>query len=345
MELEHFDLRQVWNDTIEKADDRPLVERDYVYASEIGGAMIDRYLKMKAVPTTNPPNSRSYRKFMAGDIWEWIVMTVLVRAGIKFRTQDKVSLQLDGCPRISGRIDFIILGGTDFSKVEIDENMPPFMQKLSQAIIKNFEGKTFGERIIEIKSVGSFVFEQIEKMDNPKTHHIYQAGVYSKATGIPADVIYVCRDDVRILQYSLDSILDEIIAEVETDLKTLKTYLDTNTEPPKEQLILWDEMTQKFSKNWKVSYSSYLTMLYTNPETGEAYKEPMDYENTITPIVAGLNRTVTRIATNKISKRNEKTHQQWIEKAEKLGIDFSTLNILPKIDTLTDTTDTSESEE
>jgi hypothetical protein len=48
---------QIWNESLEKDKSRELKERNTIWASELGGAMIDRYLKMKAIKPTNPPNN------------------------------------------------------------------------------------------------------------------------------------------------------------------------------------------------------------------------------------------------------------------------------------------------
>jgi len=326
--MDKFNLMDVWNATIEKSD-KPLEPRSRVYASEIGGSMIDRYLKMKAEPFTNPPNSRSMRKFMAGDIWEWIVQTVLIKAGIKFRTQERVYVEYEGLLPISGKIDFIITGDTDFDNVVIDPNMPEFMQKLTKAIIDNFKGRTFTEQIIEIKSVGSFVFESISAMDNPKTNHMLQGAVYKKGTGLPADVIYVCRDDVRILQYNLDEVFTDLEDMIIEDLKLITHYHNNDIEPEKEKLILWDAVGQKFSKNWKVEYSPYLTKLYSrnkNEDDAEPtpFAQPDEYYDWVAPIIAGLNRVVKRI---KEDKPMTKSNEEWVEKAKTFGYPLESLTI------------------
>ena len=113
--MDNFSIANIWNSAIEKKD-RPIYSRDHLYASELGGSMIDRFHKLKGTPYTNPPNSRSMRKFMAGDIWEWIIKTVLVRAGIPFTTQDHVELKYEGLLPITGRIDFIIGGVTNYTE-------------------------------------------------------------------------------------------------------------------------------------------------------------------------------------------------------------------------------------
>ena len=312
--MDKFKLTDVWNETIER-NDKGIEPRSRVYASEIGGAMIDRYLKMKGEAYTNPPNSRSMRKFMAGDIWEWIVQTVLVRAGIKYRTQEKVLVEYEGLLPISGRLDFIIHGGSDeiASGLSHDNTMPPFMQKLTEAITNTFAGKNFEETILEIKSVGSFVFESLLANDNPKTNHMLQACVYKKATGLPASVIYVCRDDVRILQYSVDTIYEDLEQMVIEDLKEITKYHNEDIEPEKEKLILLDKISQKFTKNWKVSYSAYLTKLYSREVDGKEvpFSEPQEYDDYIAPIVSGANRVLKRI---KEGKELTKSNEEWIEK-------------------------------
>lgn len=326
--MDNFKLTEVWNATIER-NDKEIEPRSRVYASEIGGSMIDRYLKMKGEPYTNPPNSRSMRKFMAGDIWEWIVQTVLVKAGIKFRTQERVLVEYPDLLPISGRLDFVITGETDFDNIVIDENMPPFMQKLTQAIIDNFKGKEFEETILEIKSVGSFVFESLLANYNPKTHHMLQACVYKKATGLPASVIYVCRDDVRILQYSVDLIFNDLEQMVIEDLKEITRYHHEDIEPKKEKLILWDSTLEKFTKNWKVGYSPYLTKLYSRNKNEDDKEEtpfqfPDEYDDWVNPIVSGLNRVVKRV---KEGKEMTKSNEEWLEKSKKYGYDINLLKI------------------
>lgn len=326
--MDQFNLMEVWNATIEKSD-RELKPRDYAYASEIGGAMIDRYLKMTGVAYTNPPNSRSMRKFMAGDIWEWIVQTVLVKAGIEFTQQDRARVCYEGLVEVSGKVDFIILGTTNFDTVKIDDTMPEFMQRLTKAIVDSFKGKQFEKSILEVKSLGSFVFEGLLAQDNPKTNHMYQAFIYRKALELPTHIVYVCRDDVRLLQYSIDSIADALEVEVKKDLEQITYYYRNEIMPEKEKLILWDPVGEKFTKNWKVEYSNYLSMLYTYNKNGDDEEEtpftaPDEYYEWVAPQVAGLNRVIKRI---KESKELTKSNEEWLDKAKAFGYPIETLTL------------------
>ena len=84
----------IWNESLEEnKQNKPVEPRQKIWASEMGGAYIDRYLKMTGVQPTNPPNPRSLRKFEAGNIWEAIVGYVLLRAGILQKKQEWIQYQ------------------------------------------------------------------------------------------------------------------------------------------------------------------------------------------------------------------------------------------------------------
>ena len=87
MNKETWGLSEVWNKSLEEQEQRPLSFRDHLWASELGKAPVDLWLKLRAVPPTNPPNPRSLRKFEAGNVFEWIVSLILKRAGILKESQ------------------------------------------------------------------------------------------------------------------------------------------------------------------------------------------------------------------------------------------------------------------
>src|SRR5262245_7079186 len=98
----------LWNQAINSIPGRPLVKRDYCYASELGGAFVDRYLRMHAVPYSNPPNERSRRKFFVGEIFEWTVKMMLRSIGILKDSQVRAMVELpNGLLKVSGKLDFI----------------------------------------------------------------------------------------------------------------------------------------------------------------------------------------------------------------------------------------------
>ena len=324
--MDNFSIANIWNSAIEKKD-RPIQSRDHLYASELGGSMIDRFHKLKGTPYTNPPNSRSMRKFMAGDIWEWIIKTVLVRAGIPFTTQDHVELKYEGLLPITGRIDFIIGGVTNYTEAikHLEaEDIPDFIKTPAKAIIEGLRA-TYPDKIplkvLEIKSVGSFIFESLLEQDNPRTHHMLQGAIYGLTTKLPVDIVYVCRDDCRLLQYNIDHIVPELEKEIKKDLEQITKYHKDDIEPPKEELILLEN--GKFKTNWKIQYSPYLTMLYTIGD--KKIETPDEYFEAISPLVSSWNRVLTRI------KNNDKmtpSNLEKIEEMKKYGFESAITNLI-----------------
>lgn len=315
-------LATIWNIAIEKKD-KPIAPRERLFASELGGSMIDRWHKLKGTPYTNPPNSRSMRKFMAGDIWEWIIKTVLIRAGMPFTTQERVELNYEGLLPISGRLDFIIGGAINYEeaskRLEV-EDIPDFIKTPSKAILnalqETYSDGEIPKKILEIKSVGSFIFESLLAQDNPRTHHMLQSAIYHLTTKLPTDIVYVCRDDCRLLQYSIDKIVSDLEKEIKKDLEQITKYHRDNIEPPKEELIIFE--AGKFKTNWKIQYSPYLTMLYSYNKNGDDKEEtffqtPDEYFEVFSPLVSSWNRVVKRIIEKApMTKSN-------LEKIEEMG--------------------------
>lgn len=324
-------IATIWNMSIEKKD-RPVEPRQRLFASELGGSMIDRWHKLKGTQYTNPPNSRSMRKFMAGDIWEWIIKTVLIRAGIPFTTQERVELNYDGLLPITGRLDFII-GGTishEDARNRLEaEDIPDFIKNPAIAIIEalktEYPDGVIPKKIIEVKSVGSFIFESLLEQDNPRTHHMLQGAIYNLTTGLPTDIVYVCRDDCRLLQYSIDKIVPELEKEIKKDLEKITQYHKDDIEPEKESLIIFEN--GKFKTNWKIQYSPYLTMLYTYQVDGKdkPIEAPDEYFEEFSPLVSSWNRVVKRIVNG---DPMTKSNIEKIEEMKKYGFEEIINNLI-----------------
>lgn len=330
--MDNWTIMQTWNDALERSD-RVIEPRERLWASELGGSMIDRYYKLRGTPYTNPPNSRSMRKFMAGDIWEWIIKTVLIKSGIPFEQQERVEVQYEGMLLITGKIDFIAGGSIDYDRALErlnGEDIPDFIKNPAKAIIESFKAQYptgLPKKIIEVKSVGSFIFEDLLSKDNPRTHHMLQAAIYKKAKDLPTDILYVCRDDCRLLQYSIDTIFPQLEKEIKEDLAEITEYHRQNVAPPKEDLLIWDKQTKKFKTNWKIQYSPYLSMLYTMiGEDGKekAIETPDEYFEAYTPLVSSWNRVITRM---KNGDNMTKSNLEKITEMESKGFSLSSLGL------------------
>lgn len=276
-------LDDIWNRQIDTQPARPLLPRNYSYASELNGAFCDRYLKMNAVPFSNPPNKRSKRKFIAGDIWELIVGLVFVCGGIFQKKQVKVDTQLKGCIPVHGRLDFVVGGKYDYENTKkitssliealkvMEVDLPPFFFSAAEEFIEKYKGKILQEVVYDCKSLSSFMMEKVKK-SGPMGHHLTQVYHYVKGNDIgiiKGKVGYVCREDCIMDEYDIEDTAAVKKLYVQ-DIKMMTDHYNagfsksdpTKFLPPLESEILFDDVLFKFSKNWKIEYSPYLKYLY-----------------------------------------------------------------------------------
>lgn len=306
-------MGQVWNEALENGTRREMTPRNHMWASEMGGAYIDRFLKMKGVTPTNPPNARSLRKFEAGNMMEWVVGMILKRAGIYKTTQDHLSFQYPGLLEVTGRLDFMAGGMVDWerAKAEVFQlELPEFFSRATTKIIE-YLSTTYPQGldniVIEVKSCSAYMFENYERTGANK-HHQLQAFHYLKAKNMPeAHIVYISRDDLRMLEFGVfnPSGLEE---EYKKDIQIMTEIMTTDKQPELEPIVSYQEETGKFSRNWKVAYSGYLTMLY-------GYENQMAYENVWAGKVSAMNRVMARCVSGaKMTAKN----LEIIEEAKKL---------------------------
>ncbi len=289
----------VWNATLDTQQDRPLVARDYMWASELGGAFCDRYLKMYGVPFTNPPNVRSKRKFQAGHLWEWVVGMVLLSAGMLKKKQLRVETKLPRLMRVSGRLDFVCGGDIDWKSAKeniqkikdslllLDLDLPPFFFDAIDKFVDKYKGRKLKEVIMESKSLSSFMMEKTQKLGEPMMHHVLQNFHYvvGNDQGIEeGKLLYICKDDCIMEEFVITN-NEETMQLYKDDIKKMSKYYAAGFNkrkpqelmPPKEPLVLFEDGLFKFSKNFRVEYSNYLTYLY-GYETPEAYRMAWQYK-------------------------------------------------------------------
>lgn len=295
---------QIWNSSLEKNKDREVVPRDYIYASEVGGAFLDRFYKMKGIKATNPPNMRSLRKFEAGNIWEWIVQLILKRAGILINSQEHLDYQYPDMLRVAGRLDHLAGGKPDWEKAKsemYDLDLPEIFKQATNDIIE-YLSKTYplglDTLILEVKSVSSYMFETYLKTGQANVNHKLQLFHYLKSKELnEGHIIYVCKDDCRMLEFGVFN-PSEVEDIYKKDIASMTMFYKNNIEPPKEELLTFDETSFKFSYNWKVGYSPYLTKIY-------GYKDQMEYQDMFSPVASKWNRVFKRIVNgDKMTKLN-----------------------------------------
>lgn len=295
-------LQDIWNESIDQKEDRKIEPRNYLYASEVGGSIVDTYLKLQGMQPTNPYDIRSRRKFEAGNFWEWAIRLVLIRSGLLKSSQDRVWLQYPGLLPVSGRLDFLAGGKIDWVKAKQDVEdtiklyeLPEFMAIFARKVVDNFS-KQFpdgiDEMVIELKSCSSFMYEMYDRTRQPDEKHKLQCFHYILGKELPeGHVVYVCKDDVRMLEFPvLNTQENEDIYK--GWIEKISYYYNNKEQPPKEKEILFSDKRLRFESNWKIEYSPYLTYLYGYSSAGE-------FSDVYRPMVERWNRVLTRIAQGK----------------------------------------------
>ena len=125
---------------------------------------------------------------------------------------------------------------------------------------------------MELKAVSSYAIKIAEKRGYVSHSHMLQAYHYSKKLKLPACVSSICKDDATMIETEVTSDLE---SHYKLDIKMMTDFYTKRQMPPLEPLIQFDEDLAKFSRNFRVEYSPYLTLLYK-------FKNPEEYRNTVT---------------------------------------------------------------
>ena len=281
-----------------EAAERPEREshpRDYLWATDLGRAPVDVFLSMRGEKPTNPPNARSMRKFHAGNVWEGYFYMVLWAAGILKQSQSHLVHQYPGLLKVTGRQDFLAGGVGDWEKARVIMRNVPFIEPFRYFIdnmINGFE-KAYGNKelktiVIEAKSVSSFMFERYMKTGKANLHHEIQSFHYLKAQGLDeAHVAYINKDDSMMLECGVFN-PSAVEDEYKKRIAMLTRYIKSGEQPANEPEVLFDDDFVKFSTNWRIEYSQYLSKLY-------GYKTPEEYRERWDATVASFNRTFKRV--------------------------------------------------
>lgn len=288
---ENWKFATIWNQSLDMDRQRPYEKRDYIYASELGRGYYDRYQKMQGREPTTPPNARARRKFEAGNLTEWVVMQVLIRAGVLNDFQETFE-DNTGLLRVRGRCDYI--AGGEIKKIKTDDmGLPESFAVLAEAAIDKLreaypEGLT--KQGLELKSCSAMMFERYEIA--PSRHHALQAFFYAKSTNLPFRLIYLSRDDLRMCEWVIEPQSRKWQKEYNKDIEAMAQVIgNTNKQNPipKEPLLTWDG--EKFGKNFEVEYSNYLT--------DYGFERPDQYSELASKAASSLNYVIKRIKEGK----------------------------------------------
>lgn len=294
----------VWN-TASLTPQKELVPRDYAWASELGKPLVDRYLAMKAVTPTNPPNMRSRRKFLMGNIIEEIQGIIINALGLRVDQQKEIWTH--GAIPVKGKIDFLIQGIPNYTQARsfisglgFSEEMINYLLAVVDRFEEKFAGGEFAPMVRECKSCSQYVIDHIQTGGQIVGHKL-QLYHYLKGLNIPLGYVdYISKDNSLMEDCRVEQPDEALEERYNGDLIKLKEYIDTDTLPPPEPLIVFEG---KFKKNFNVEYSNYLSMIY-------GFDRPDLYAQSVVGKIAAWNRVLKRIHDVEIgaeSKTGKKT--------------------------------------
>jgi len=307
-----------WNASLDQMRKDNPWEHNYLYASQLGNSQIDIFLNLMGTETSNGFDVRAKRKFDAGVMWEWIVTMVAKRAGIYLSSQDKVKYQIEGGLEVSGKLDLKVGGLRNMEMIqEMDKaleiiSLPEVFIKAMKNVESSMNFETvLPTRIIEVKSSSAFMYEAQYKYGIPAENHALQCLHYLLATKLEEGaVLYISKDDARMCEIPIwrdDNLLNEKYKEIVT---LAKMYYDKKERPPLEPMIIFDCDKGKFTDNWNIKYSAYLTYLY-------GFEVEGDYQDVFKSKVGSWNRVVGRI------KRGEKMTASNLQYIDEIKVEFS----------------------
>lgn len=276
-------LDAIWNDSL-KAQQRELKERQHINAGEIGKNHYERYLKMRAVPPSNPLEDRVLRKFSAGIWFEEQIGYVLKMVGILKSSQETIRLEeTPDTLAITGRLDFHAGGLSDWNEARARvqaANFPDFIRDVSLKLIEQFEKnypQGLSDVIYEVKSVNSQVFwAKKDYLEEAYPHHVMQLYTYLKAKNLPEGrVFYISKDDLTVKEIVVKYPDVKLEEKWLLDVVAMTNFIRGNIEPPKPESVIFDKRSklrfqykkQKYviegcyTDNWEIKWSAYFSLI------------------------------------------------------------------------------------
>jgi len=185
------------------ASDKP-EPRNEIWASELGRPFIDRYLKMKGVPYSNPIDGTGLQNFLLGKSAEDAFVNLLDICKIPNSSQNKIVIKKDGCLDVTGRLDLLV-GVPDWNKMleRIDSAIKEEQEKEQEETEKVFVyNHSIGSRYREEREKKDYTHRFVEKKQ--KLIEIVQKWQEAYPDGLPNKVAEVKTISMSAMKYNKD---------------------------------------------------------------------------------------------------------------------------------------------
>jgi hypothetical protein len=268
--MEHgqgWNIKDLLGDLMGTTAEKEPQPRAEIWASDLGKPYVDRWLQMRGVPYSNPPTGKALMTFFLGKQIELGFAEMLLRCGVAFRSQERLTVQHPDCLPVVGKPDLVV-AVTDWQAVvaavdEHREDYPgerPGAEAQRQALKALLEGwrrrypRGLPTTVFEVKSLNSFAFKYHrgeEGLSNAYPHHKLQLYTYMRGLGLrEGHLVYVARDTGWMEEVVVRE-TEELEGAWIRDVEIMSYYALGDERPPQEPAQIDGK------DNWRVSYSRY----------------------------------------------------------------------------------------
>lgn len=313
-----LNIQEIWNKELETFKREPK-ERNYISASDIGKSYLDRWLKMKGVPETNPFEPRVMRIFSAGEQFHWLIRKVFEKIGLLINAEQIVKIPAtEKILAIIGYYDLLLGGKVDkqkgFEAIK-GYGFSPFIEQKAINLLNFFANEYpngFEPIICENKSVHSNAFWGFQEgkgyLVNAYQHQELQLYTYLKALNMKeGKLLLISKDDLSLAEYIVKNPTEKLEKLWKEDIETISKYYLENIEPEREPDIVFDETKKKWVSNWKIERSVYLTRI-----TG--CKDKNEWLEKIKPELKEKNKEFKKAVKSELE--NEKAEEETFKQQE-----------------------------
>jgi hypothetical protein len=273
MDNNNWSIAGLWNEK-DNLERREVKERDHIYATDIGKSMLDRWLKMRGTPETNPSDDRVLRIFSAGDTFHYLLARMFHRIGIVIDREKRMEIPAgNGTLKITGYADLVLGGKVNIEQVvkdfENDEFLPPLFKEKGIRIAEYFANKYpdgFSPVVAEIKSVNSNAFwAKKDYLSEAYPWHVLQLYAYLKGFNMPEGrLLYISKDDLSLVEHNVFYPSEKLEKIFNEDVKQISHYHLNNIKPEREPDMVFNKKKGKgglWEPNWMLARSPYLTLI------------------------------------------------------------------------------------
>jgi len=261
-----WNIKDLLADLMEATAELVPEPRAEIWASDLGKPLVDRWLQMKGVPYSNPPDGKSLMTFFLGKQIEAGVEQMLIRGGVGVRSQERLAVRQPDCLPVVGRPDLVVQVSDWQALIAAADNGVddpgdhPGTEAQREALQGLLEGwrrrypEGLATTVFEVKSLNSMAFKYHrgqEGLSNAYPHHRLQLYTYMRGLELTeGHLLYVARDTGWMEEVVVRE-TEELEEEWIRDVATMTRYYVGDERPPLEPAQLDGKA------NWRVEYSRY----------------------------------------------------------------------------------------